>query len=310
MNKILILDCNAFEREKLKINLSTIGKFTCTEIVSLHDFYLVKDSLTEIFSLVIMDIEFPTYKDGYKVLSALKNSSLKQVPLVIITKLNDAHHKIKVAKEFNAKDYIKKPYTNDRLSTSIESILPSDARFIYSFENSDIISTSVEDLIIQQINLCKRSKKPLSLIFITPNYTENDLDKFKSNLNVELENIYQEILKYIKLSIRNTDMVFFINKTDILILLHYSNNDGALNVLEKITLRINSQLNELRLNVDNIFHTACVTFPSDGENLEDLMSLALRKTHEKSALNELVAINRHSLNKAKMYYTINKKTQN
>lgn len=309
MDKILILDCNTFEIEKLKINLSTIGKFTCTEIVSPHDFILVKNSLNDDFSLIIMDLEFPTYQDGYKVLSSIQNSQLNKIPLVILTKLTDANHKIKVAKNFNAKDYINKPYTHDRLSESINTILPNRTKFFYSFENTDIISMSVEDLIVQQINLAKRSQKPLSLVFITPNQLDKVLKENENTLNINTTKIYDETLKYIKLSIRSTDMVFLINKTDMLVLLHYADTDGAMHVLEKIKIRVNSYLNKLKLNLDKIFHTTCVTYPTQGENLQDLMNLALKKTSEKSALDELVAVNKSTFNKAKMYYTIEKKSE-
>ncbi len=309
LHQILILDTHEFEREKLKINLGTIGKFSTTEIVSPEDFFLTQKHLEENFCLILIDISFPTPEKGFKVLSEIrKNPNLQNVPIIVITSLNEASHKIRVAKDFGVKDYINKPYTQDRLAGSIHTLLPAQSNIFYSFDNTDIISLPVEEIINQQLSLSKRSNKELSIIFMTPHIIKSMIkDTEEESLSFQ-KKTYENILKYIKLSVRNTDMVFGVNKTDIMVLLHYASTSGATAVLEKITTKVNGYLQDLSLKFNELFYISIVTYPHDGNSLEELINLAVKKTAEKSALDQIVTVSKSKFENAKSYYSLGKKS--
>jgi DNA-binding response OmpR family regulator len=308
LHQILILDSHEFEREKLKINLGTIGKFIISEMISPEEFFLTQKILEGDFSLILIDIAFPTPEEGYKVLTEIKKDpNLKKVPLIVITALHDASHKIRVAKDFGAKDYINKPYTLDRLSGSIHTILPAPSNFFYSFENTDIISMPVEELINQQLSLSKRLNKDLSLIFMTPHLIQSLSKETEEETLTCQKEIYENILKYIKLSIRNTDMVFWVNKTDILVLLHYTSAEGATTVLDKIKSKVDAILQNWSMKLNDLFYISLVTYPHHGENLDALINLAVKKTAEKSALDQMVSVSKTKIENAKASYSLGNK---
>jgi response regulator RpfG family c-di-GMP phosphodiesterase len=299
---ILILETNDFEREKLKINLGNIGKFSFKELSNPKDFFLMEQNLED-FSLIIMDLEFPTTSEGYKVLNQISlNPSLSLLPIIIISKEKTSYNKSKVMQDYNVKDYIIKPYTHDRLLNSINLVIPVMSQFFYSFENARIISMPVEEFITQQLNISSRVEKPLSIIYITPNYTELHESNKITTFNNSKDKIFNILLKYIKLCTRTTDIVLLVNEEDIVVLLHCSNSDGSSNVVKKIKTSVNSGLSEFGYKFDVHFYLSSVTFPDEGKDIETLMNSVIKKINNKSALDKIVSASKHKFNQANLSY--------
>jgi DNA-binding response OmpR family regulator len=300
--KVLVFDSNEYERDKIKINLGSIGKFSFVELSNTQDFFVAQRFLEDI-SLIIIDIEFPTANDGYMILNTIsQNSRLSSVPLIVITREDSVFHKNKILTEYHAKDYILKPYTNERLSNSIRSIIPNDAQFFYSFENTSIVKMSVEDYIIQQLSITKRVQKELSLIFITPNLLKMSEINKEISFNELKCSIYENILKFIKLTLRTSDIVLLVNKTDIIVLLHFTNAIGANNVSKKIKESINEALKEMGFKFEDAFYLSSVTFPNEGEDIDSLMHIAIKKVNNTSSLDKIVSVNKKKFDAARASY--------
>lgn len=304
--QILIIDCHDYELRKLKINLGTIGKFNYTEVVSYSDFYLMHRDF-EGFSLILIDIEFPHQSDGFNVLKLIsKNLKLASIPKIIITHLDDGEAKATAIKEFGVYDYISKPYTHERLSKSINTIIPYNTRFFYSFENTDIISLPVEELIVQQLKISARTNAPLSIVFMTPKSVKLLHNKDEDSSNEFTKNIYNTIIKYLKLSVRLSDIVLLVNKTDIFVLLHSTDADGANNVALKLKRSVNECLRDFDENFDDLFYINSATYPDDGTDLEQLIMTTLRRIYEQTemnkALEQMVNISRDKFSNATASY--------
>lgn len=300
--KVLILDCNEYEREKYKINLGNIGKFSFAELSNPKDFFVIQKHLED-FSLIILDLEFPTTNDGFSVLQALSlNSKLSLTPVIIVSREDTVYNKTKAMTDYHVKDYVIKPYTQERLSNSIKTFIPSDAQFFYSFENTSIITMPVEEYISHQLILSKRADKDLSIIFISPNLIKISESTRESIFNDYKTNIYENILKYIKLTIRISDIVLLVNKTDIVVLLHFTSAIGASGVAKKIKTSINIGLKDFDLDFENLFYLSTVTFPEDGEDINKLMQTAIKRTNSKSALDKIVSVSRKKFDEARASY--------
>lgn len=306
MNTILILDSHEFEREKLKIYMSSMGKFNFIEFSSPKEFTLFQEELPHDISLIAIDIAFPAASDGFLLLDSIQKSPLlMQIPIIILTRLTEKEYQITALQKYHVKDYMQKPITKERLSESLKSVLSFEDKFFFSFANTEIINISVEEMIIQQINLARRTQRELSIIYMTPQpcKTSNAADIEGVN---PVENFYSEILNVTRLSIRKTDMVFLINKRDIFVLLHFADINGATKVLTKLREKVNAFLSEYEVTHEALFYTSSVTFPDDGENLNELIGLAVKKTASQAALDEIVALSKSQLNTTRSTYGIEK----
>ena len=126
--KIIIMDYSSYERQKIRHIIEKAGSFDIIEVTSYTEYKQIDLSLSEA-KLVIIDINFPSEKEGFEILSFLRSSDLTEdIPVIIVTKTDTIELKSAVLK-LGVKDYIVRPYPVNRLENSIRSIIRLEKAF-------------------------------------------------------------------------------------------------------------------------------------------------------------------------------------
>lgn len=299
---ILIIDQSEYEREKAKIILENIGEFSFIDVKDMNN---CENIIKEIDppSLIIMDIAFPTEKDGFKVLSMLReNQQTSSTPVIITTKSDNPHYQ-RTALKYNVGDFIIKPYQPKRIENSIRSILKIEQEFSYEINSANVITMSIEDYIIKEFKLASRAEQNLSIVFITPIQVKKELHEQQKSIDPDIiTKIYNIAAENTKLSSRSTDTIILNDNRDILVILPFTNSAGAEMVLKKIVANISKGLEELQIKYDDFFYAVHVTFPADGKNFQALMEKAMKKVESKIMLEKITYIGTNTLENARSTY--------
>lgn len=298
---ILLIDYSEYEREKVKITFDNIGEFQFVEIDSLDLYYHIGQDLSNL-SLIIIDIAFPSEKEGFEVISSLrKNTATSNVPIIIITKSDNIEYRSRALK-FNVSDFVIKPYQTKRLENSIKSTLKIESKFNYNLDSASVITMSVEDYIAKEFKIALRANQNLSIVFITHLDTIKASSEIKKTISYSLmEKAYLMAIEKVKSASRSTDTVIFNDNKDILVILPFTNSEGADNVMNKIKDSLNDGLNRLNINSD-FFYTVNATFPNDGKNFQQLMETTLKKVEDKIMLEKITNIGLNTLEHARKTY--------
>jgi DNA-binding response OmpR family regulator len=285
---ILIIDNSHFEREKIKYILSNIGKFDIIQISSTDSFNESVSKLTNI-TLIIMDIAFPVEKEGFSMLSSIRNSpSLKNTPVIIITRSDSVEYR-DTALKYSVNDYIAKPYKPSRLENSVRSIINVKKKFTYTVDKSAKIIMSFEEYFAKELSMANRTKQPLSIILITLIKPNEEKLKDSKNISELMEKSYSLAIQRVKQSLRVTDYAV-LNNRDIIIVLPNTNSSGANTVSEKINLYIDIGLSSLGVAFRQLFYSTSVTYPDDGRDFQSLMEQALKRVEDKEMLEKFTNI--------------------
>lgn len=108
-------------------------------------------------------------------------------------------------------------------------------------------------------------------------------------------------IEKVKSASRSTDTVIFNDEKDILVILPFTNSQGAETVVSKITDSLIDGLNSLNISTD-FFYTVYTTFPYDGKTFQAVMEKALKKVEDKIMLEKITNIGLDKLNHAKKTY--------
>ena len=298
---ILLIYYSEYEREKVKITFDNIGEFQFIEIDSLDLYYHINQDLSSL-SLIIIDIAFPSEKEGFEIISSLrKNTATSNVPIIIMTKSDNIEYKSRALK-FNVSDFIIKPYQTKRLESSIRSTLKIESKFNYNLDSANVITMSVEDYIAKEFKIALRANQNLSIVFIT------HLDPIKSSSEIKkinsyslMEQAYLMAIEKVKSASRSTDTVIFNDNKDILVILPFTNSEGADNVMNKIKDSLADGLSRLNISSD-FFYTVNATYPMDGKNFQQLMETTLKKVEDKIMLEKITHIGLNTLEHARKTY--------
>ncbi len=285
---ILVMDYSGYEREKIKYILSGIAKFDIIEISNISRFYSALNELKNL-SLIIMDIAFPVEKEGFSMLSSIRNSSgIKDVPVIIVTRSDRPEYR-DIALKFNVCDYIGKPFKPNRLESSVRSAVKIQKKFAYTVNESAKIIMSFEEYFAKELNMAKRAKQRISIMLITLIKPKEESYKGKENIQELMEKAYSIAIDRVKRSLRITDYAILNNK-DIIIVLPNTGAAGANVVNEKISLYIDIGLKSIDVKFNDFFFSTCVTYPEDGDDFQLLMERALKRVADKEMLEKLTNI--------------------
>jgi two-component system chemotaxis response regulator CheY len=290
--KILLLDKSKLDREKIKYIISEIGNFEVIDFGSALELGSMQVSLA-IFALIIIEIDFPTEKDSFSLISTIRSSpETKSIPIIVITKPNNPQIK-NVTQKYSVNDYIEKPVSPARLKSSICSMVRIEAKFKYIVNETAKIIMSFEEYFAKDIYMSKRTKQHLSIVLITlVKSKEEKLLGSSSNYidNLQLkEKAYSTAIVKVKQSLRITDYAILNNK-DIIIVLPNTNLSGAKVVNTKITANIDESLTEINLRFNDLFFCTTVTYPEEGSDFQSLMAAALKKVSDKEMLEKFTNI--------------------
>lgn len=120
--KILIADDNQAYRELIASVLENYGECTCAEdgLIAVNEFKKAMES-KEPYNLVCLDINMPRM-NGQETLLKMRNLEREQgidykteVPITMISALDDEKHIVDAFLNGNATSYITKPLTEDKL---------------------------------------------------------------------------------------------------------------------------------------------------------------------------------------------------
>jgi len=298
---ILLIDYSEYEREKIKITFDNFGEFQFIEVENINKYKQISENLPDL-SLIIIDISFPSEREGFEVISSLrKNSSTANTPIIIVTKSDNIQYKDHALK-FNVSDFIIKPYPPKRLENSIKSTLKIDNKFRYNLGSVNVITMSVEDYIAKEFKIASRANQSLSIVFIT----HIDINKPSSEdpriiSSEQKSQIYNMAIEKVKSASRSTDTVIFNDDKDILVILPFTNSQGAEIVVNKINDNLVQGLKALNVPSD-YFYIVYTTFPQDGKNFQAVMEKALKKVEDKIMLEKITNISLNKLDHARKTY--------
>lgn len=170
MYKIIMLDDTAYVRYRVKDILENMDMELCEAGTSFDFFNKLYDIRKEL-NLIILEVGLSS-EDGFSVLRKIKARALN-IPVMILTKLNDRNSFIKCIKE-GTSDYILKPFNNKMLIDRISKLVICHEN---SNKSEEIIYLNFQQYIVRQIIKCKAESKKFSIIMISlikENFTELD----------------------------------------------------------------------------------------------------------------------------------------
>ncbi len=141
---ILIVDDDPLQHEMLGGYLGLAGFKILNALNGVEALEMLETQKAEI---VLLDIQMPVM-DGFKALEEIrKRSSLKDIPVIILTCLNQQYLKIK-GLELGADDYITKPFNSAELLARIKAVLRRTERYQRSegVMNGDLADINLVEL--------------------------------------------------------------------------------------------------------------------------------------------------------------------
>lgn len=193
--------------------------------------------------LILLDIMMPKM-DGFEVCRQLNTPHMtKDIPIIFITALNDSSNIIK-AFETGGVDYITKPFLKEEVLARINvhvklrNTMKRLEEMAITDELTGIFNRRYAYSIInREISFSNREKTSFVLCFIDIDNLKiiNDIHGHDSG-----DQLILEVVKGLKLIIRNTDYIFRMGGDEFLTLLTNTNLEDARRMIE----RLNSQLNQ------------------------------------------------------------------
>jgi PleD family two-component response regulator len=286
--KVLLLAYSAYERQKIRHILDTIGSFEIIEVGNISQFKLLKLNIQDL-RLIIMDITFPTEIDGLNVLMKISTSEIKNVPVIVTSQTGSLELRSGVLK-YSAKDFIVKPYNAKRLEASIYGIIRTENAFHYTTSNIDEISMSFDSYVEREIKFARRTNTTLAMILMTTLQTDQTTEHEQQVTDALRKSVFSISVSKAKEALRSTDTIVMNGDRDILIVLPCTEEAGARMVCEKIIKLSEPEFKGLSLNQNQVIYPVYVTFPKDGETFQQLMQQASKKISDKEMLEKMVSI--------------------
>lgn len=286
---VIIMDYSSYERQKIRHILDKTGSFDFVEVTSFNQIKQLDFQINNLM-LVIMDITFPTELEGFEVLKMLHNNKYtSHIPIIVATKLDKPEKKAEALK-YSVKDYIIKPYQVKRLESSIRSLIQIQENFHYDTAGIENIILTFDDYVSKEIKYSERTQSPVSFILISTLKIKIENDQYSK---IEIDNkeaVFSIAAENARNSLRLTDTIVFSKDRDIIIILPCTPEEGAKEVCEKIKSQLINELEKLSVNQKDYIYPVHVTYPTDGEDFQELMESAFKKVSNKEMLEKIVSI--------------------
>lgn len=197
-------------------------------------------------SLVFSDINMPNL-DGYGFLSRIRQSNdvgIQQIPVVIVTGVEDEIAAKELALEKGATDFITKPFN------SFEIKARASAHASYQRQKIDIEQNTNKDPLTQLLNshgfnnrlnkdisFCKRHHQPLAVLYLELLNTSELFDKFGQKA---CDSLIKHTARLLKNTVRKEDNLSRNSHSGFLISLPTAKTKGVMALAERIKKSINS----------------------------------------------------------------------
>lgn len=262
-SSVLIIDDSVTIREQIIITLESFGLFT--------RYYEAEDGLegfkkllSSPVDIILCDLEMPRI-DGFKFLSMLKSrSELQDVPVIILTGMNDRERKIK-GLEHGASDYITKPFDPEELVARVkvhlkikklQDELRRTNELLLEISNTDHLTglfnrRYMMEALEKEKQRCARKGSNLSLIIL-------DIDHFKQVNDLfghqQGDIALQMVALQLQKELRNYDCAARYGGEEFVAILPDSTIKEALLVAERVRVAVqntkfNDALSKLKLTV-------------------------------------------------------------
>lgn len=285
---VLLMDCSAYERQKVRHILEKTGHFNIIEVGDINQFKLLETNIADL-KLIIMDLCFPTEKDGFTALSRLRTPPGKSVPIIAVTQADRSDLKSE-ALRYGVNDYIVKPYQLKRLESSINSLVRTEKPFHYDTGKIGDIRMSFDSYVDREIKYSKRTGAPLSLILITTLQLNSEAGEDEQAMAEYKASVFNIAAEKAREALRATDTIVLNHGRDIIIVLPCTDEAGVRMVSEKIKSHTEPEFAKIASNRNEHIYPVYVTFPKDGDSFQALMQTAFRKVANKEMLERIVSI--------------------
>lgn len=285
---VLIMDYSSYERQKIRHIIEKIGSFNIVEVGGIGQFKLLDLDIDDL-KIILLDLEFPTESGGFDVLSRIRSSETRDVPVIIVTH-SDKHELKAEALKYSVNDYIIKPYQVKRLESSIRSIVRVVRDFHYDTGQISEIRMSFDDFAAREIKYSKRTQNPLAFILITTLQIRTEPDGAQQTAAVNKASIFAIAAQKAKESLRATDTIVLNHDRDILIVLPCTGEAGARVICDKIRAQMEPEFEKMNADRNEYIYPVYVTFPKDGDSFQMLMKTAFKKISDKEMLEKIVSI--------------------
>lgn len=252
---------------KTKFEISGIFKKYKIEVLHAKD----ENEITEDFlsihrniGLVIWSISNEDTHEFSKI-NKLKNGVFKGIPLIIVSSYNEKKY-VFLAIKVGASDYIVKPYSEELFVKKVNEYIPmlfineqvqvgEEEKLVLTLK--DILSISVKSAI--------RGNYSLSILMVAV------MNSYEVQ-GVDIKEAINMIMKVIKMRVRETDTIIKYGTDNILVVLPFTEHEGAYIVDKKIRSQLisNSLLNQKAEGL--ALGTSYVTYPKDGRTREILLT--------------------------------------
>ena len=262
-SNVLIIDDSVTVREQIIRTLDSFGLFS--------RYYEAEDGLdgfkkllTSPVDIVLCDLEMPRI-DGFKFLSMLKaRPDLQDVPVIILTGMNDRERKIK-GLEQGASDYITKPFDPEELVARVkvhlkikklQDELKHSNELLLELSNTDHLTKLFNrrymmDALDKEVQRCVRNRGELSLIILDIDYFKKVNDSFGHQQG---DVVLQTMALMLKKELRGYDCAARYGGEEFVAILPDSSLKESVLVAERIRLAVqnakfNGELAKLSLTI-------------------------------------------------------------
>lgn len=285
---IIIMDYSAYERQKIRHIAEKTGRFNIIEVGDYNQFKLLSLDISDL-KLIIMDLDFPTETDGFSVLTKIRSSKARNVPVILTTQTDRPGLKSEVLK-YSVNDYILKPYQARRIESSIKSLVQAEKEFFYDTSGISSINMTFDNYVEREIKYSKRTGAPMSLILMTMLQLNTGPDPGRQVPDEYKESIFSIAAKKARKALRSTDTIIINHNRDIILVLPCTDESGAQLVCEKIKSQTEPEFKKINMDHNGYIYPVYVTYPKDGDSFQSLMKMAFKKVSDKEMLEKIVSI--------------------
>lgn len=264
MYKIIMLDDTAYVRYRVKDILENIGMEVC-EAGTSFDFFNKLYDMKRDLNLIILEVGLGS-EDGFSVLRKIKGRALN-IPVMILTKLNDRSSFIKCIKE-GTSDYILKPFNNKMLIDRISKLVVCHEN---SNKSEEIIYLNFQQYIVRQIIKCKAESKKFSVIMVSlikENFTELDekIDVRDSYL-ILIDLLYNKL----KVIFKTSDLFEKYGLSTFVGVLPDCDEEKVVSIIDNMKLIYTKLKSADKRYSEYALQFSFVVYPQDGEDKQQLL---------------------------------------
>jgi PleD family two-component response regulator len=253
---------------KIKFEISaTLKKFNI-QMLQVRDEEGITDDFLGIHKDIGLVIWIISTEDNYEFskINKLKNGVFKNIPLIIVSNYNEKKYVFSAIKS-GASDYIVRPFDQELLIKKVNEYIPliSSADQTEDEYDEEKIVLTLKDILSISVKSAMRGNYPLSILMIAiMNSAEIEGVDVRETINM--------IMKVMRMRVRETDTIIKYGTDNILVVLPFTEHEGAYIVDKKIRSQLisNSLLNQKAEGL--ALGTSYVTYPKDGKTRESLLS--------------------------------------